>query len=185
MIKSFLSAALLAGLGVAAFAPQSARADDGTINIDGRVLAQSCKVQGNATGTAASIAVHLPWVYAPTLATAGATTGDTSFPISITDCDHALTSVKTYFSGANIDTTTGYLKQTATSGAGNVQVQLLNSDNTAITLSGSDAAAQNSKSVPMSNGAATLTYVARYISPAGGATPGAVTSAVQFTLVYQ
>ncbi|KRE96628.1 hypothetical protein ASG87_16730 [Frateuria sp. Soil773] len=185
MIKSFLSAALIAGLGVAAFAPQSARADDGTINIDGRVLAQSCKVENNANGTAATINVHLPWVYAPTLNAAGSTTGDTAFPIHITDCDAALTSVKTYFSGANIDTTTGYLKQTTSGGANNVQIQLLNSDNSAITLNGGDATAQNSKPVTMSNGAATLNYVARYISPQGSATPGAVTSSVQFTLVYQ
>ena len=183
MNKILLGAAIVAGLGIAAFAPQTARATDGTITITGKVVAQTCTVAGNAFGTPASVNVTLPLVLAPVLTTAGSVAGTTPFSIAIANCDPALTKVQTFFSsGANIDASTGNLNNTGT--ATNVQVQLLNSSSAVMPLNGADATAQNSPTANLSSGAATLNYSAQYIST-GGATAGLVNTSVAFTMIYQ
>lgn len=189
MSKRLLSAALIAGLGLA-FVPGAHAANsvsnstpDGVINITGTVVAQTCKVDGNSFGTSDTITVGLPTVLTSNLASAGAVAGQKPFAINITGCDSALSTVQTYFSGSNIDSTTGNLANSGT--AGNVQVQLLNSDNSAIDLSGADATAQNSKVANLdSSGNATLQYVAQYIANGAAAGAGDVNTSVQFTMVY-
>jgi major type 1 subunit fimbrin (pilin) len=183
MNKILLSAAIIASLGIAAIAPQTARAADGTITITGKVVAQTCTVNGNAFGTPASVNVALPLVLAPVLTSAGSVAGTTPFSIAIANCDPALTSVQTFFSGGNIDGSTGNLKNTGT--ATKVQVQLLNSGAAVMPLNGGTASLQNSPTATLSSGAATLNYSAQYISPTGGATPGSVNTSVAFTMIYQ
>jgi P pilus assembly protein, pilin FimA len=188
MNKTLLSAALIAGFGFAAFAPQTARAatqnptPDGTITITGQVVAQTCKVDGNSYGTSDNVAVTLPSVLTTQLASSGQVAQKTPFAINVTGCDPALSNVQTFFSGTNIDTTTGNLSNTGS--ASNVQVQLLNSTSAAMTLNGASAIAQNSPVVTLSSGAATLNYYAQYYAT-GATGAGAVNTSVAFTLIYQ
>ncbi|MEI7035470.1 fimbrial protein [Fulvimonas yonginensis] len=192
MSKRLLSAALIAGLATASVSGSALAATanavsnsspDGTITITGTIVGQTCKVDGKSFGTPDAITVALPTVLTSNLSSAGATAGQKQFSINITGCDSALSMVRTYFSGSNIDSTTGNLSNTGT--AGNVQVQLLNSDNTAIDLKGADAAAQKSQVANLdSSGNATLQYSARYIANGGAASAGNVNTSVQFTMVY-
>ena len=185
MNKTFMFAAVTAAVASVAALPTSAAATDGQINFTGKVVAQTCQVNGAGVGAQATLpTVALPQVMAPTLLANGAVAGNTPFSIAITNCDSALSTVATQFSGSNIDTTTGALKNTATGGANNVQLQLLNDDSSVIALNGATASAQNSKSATLSSGAATLNYIAQYRS-LGNASAGPVASNVQFTMIYQ
>ncbi|HEY5852011.1 MAG TPA: fimbrial protein [Lysobacter sp.] len=174
MKKILLVAAAAAGL--VSIAP--AFAADGTINITGNVTTTACKVT-----TTTGINVVLPTVTTAALASAGATAGNQPFAINLTLCP-ANTTVSTYFEpGANVDTATGNLKNTASGGAGNVQVALYNSDSTKINLN-NVAGSQNSKSATIS-GAGAMNYFAAYIANGAAATAGAVSTSVVFTMQYQ
>ncbi|MFC4525845.1 type 1 fimbrial protein [Dyella halodurans] len=185
MKKILLSTALAAVAGVAALAPQPASAVDGTITINGKVLAQTCTVDGkgySANGTITSPdnqTVTLPNVLAPVLNAAGSTAGTTGFTIVIAGCDASLSKVTTTFSGAGIDAANNALTNSA--GSNGVEVQLLDSTSTVIPLVNNYAMAP----VTLSGGGATLQYYARYYAKNGNATAGTVTSAVSFTMAYQ
>jgi major type 1 subunit fimbrin (pilin) len=181
MNKTLLSAALIAGFGVAAFAPQAAQASDGTITVTGKVVAQTCKVDSNAFGTQDAVAVSLPLVLSPVLTTSGAVAGKTSFQMAITGCDASLATVQAFFSGTNINALTGNLVNAGT--ATKVEVQLLNSSSVVMPLNAATATLQQSPIVALSAGAATLQYFAQYIST-GGSTAGTVSTSVAFTMNY-
>lgn len=178
MNKTLLSAALIAGFGIAAFAPQTARAVDGTITFTGKVVNQTCVFKVNGGG--ASNTVVLPVAFASTLTTAGNVTGNTPFTIGVTGCDPLLTSVQAQFSGANINAVDGNLKNTGT--AANVEVQLLNGA-TPMTLNGANATAQNSPTGTLSGGGVTLSYAAQYYAT-GAAGTGLVNTSVAYTMTY-
>lgn len=186
-MKTLLLTTAIAATGLFA---ASAHADqnsgpDGTITVNGQVVAQTCQVDGKAFGTADDRVVNLPNVLTSALTTSGNTAGDTNFSLSVTGCDTSLTSVQTYFSGGDINTGNGRLDNSAASPAGNVQVQLLNASGTPMNLGGATATDQGSQVVNLdTNGAATLKYTARYYA-SGKATAGAVKSTVSFTMIYQ
>lgn len=185
MKKTLLFAAVTAAAASLAAVPGMASAADGQINFSGKVVAQTCQINGNGVGSQPTLpTVALPQVMTPTLLANGAVAGATPFSISITGCDSSLSTVATQFSGSNIDTATDSLKNTAANGANNVELQLLNGDSTPIKLSGATATAQQSKAASLSSGAATLNYIAQYRS-LGNASAGPVTSNVQFTMIYQ
>jgi len=183
-MKALLLTSAIAATGL--FVSAAHAAPDGTITVNGQVLAQTCLVDGNAYGTADNKTVQLPNVLATTLASAGATAGKTGFNIAITGCDLALKTVQTYFSGGDINSSNGHLDNSSTAAAvaGNVQVQLLNASGAAMDLSQANATAQNSQVVSLSNGNATMSYFAQYFAT-GAASPGAVKSTVSFTMIYQ
>jgi major type 1 subunit fimbrin (pilin) len=177
MKKTLLSALLIAGFGVAAFAPQSAlAASTGTISFTGRVLADTCAIAVNGGAT-----VVLPNV--STLAFGGASgnvAGTTApFTIALSGCDTNIIKANMAFTGGNIDTTTGNLKNTTTGGS-NVQIQLLNSTDQAINTSTNS----NSPVITVASGASSTSLKAQYISTATATTAGLVTSNVGFTLTY-
>lgn len=173
-MKKTLIASLLAA---AALVPVASHASDGTITFTGQVVAQTCAVSNSGT-----VAVALPRVSTTALATAGATTGTTAFNINLTGC--AAGSVRSFFeAGPNVDTGTGRLKNTATSGATNVQVGLVNSDNTAITIGASSGSQGTSYVTIPANGALALSYAARYVAT-GLATSGAVNTSVTYSLEF-
>ena len=184
MNKTLLFAAIAAAAVSLAAIPTTAAASDGTVNFTGSVLAQTCTVNGNATGNPVVGDLALPQVQAAQLVASGAIAGATPFTIVINGCDSALSTVATQFSGSNINTATGNLKNTAAGGATNVELQLLNSDSSVINLRGATAAAQGSKPATLVAGAATLGYIAQYRS-LGSASAGAVASNVTFTMIYQ
>ena len=183
-----------AGLaGVMALVPQVANAaGTGTITINGSVLSTTCSVTAatggvNSSGfSSGNFTVTLPGVQTTALSTSGNTAGTTSFSMTLSGCPTTPSGeqVASFFSGGNINATDGYLTNTAASGAGNVEIQLLNGDATPIDLSKATAYDQGSKYATISAGAATLSYEAQYIAT-GAATPGAVTTTVNYTLVYR
>ena len=183
MKKTLLSATLVAALGALAFVPavQAATAIDGTITINGQVVAATCTVAVNG-GTANGTVTLKP---APTSAlnAAAATYGDMPFTIGVTGCDASLNgkTVTPFWSGTNIN---GNNRLNNTGTATKVDLQLLNSDDTAtINLSGGENN-QATTGVAVASGAATMTYYARYYAT-GAATPGTVSSTVNYTLIYQ
>ena len=181
MKKTLLSAVMIASFGIAALASQAARATpDGTITFTGKVVANTCVFKVNGGG--ASNTVVLPVVFTSALSAAGAVAGNTSFTISATGCDTNLASLQAYFSGANVNATSGNL--TNTSSATNVQVQLLNGS-TPMPLNAPTAAAQGSPVGTLSGGATTMTYNAQYIAVGGAATAGLVNTSVAYTINYQ
>lgn len=176
--KTLLSTALVAAFGFLAFASAPAQAaNSGTINITGKVLADTCTVSVNGnSGTT----VALPTVMTAAFgSTAGTVAGATQFSVALAGCDTNTTSAKMAFSGANIDSATGNLKNATTSGS-NVQVQLLNSSDAAINTS----TQANAPTIAVTSGAGSTNLKAQYISTAAATTAGLVSSSVSFTLTY-
>lgn len=169
-------------LGLAALLSSSAQAADGTITINGEVTAQTCQISGNGGG--ADFVVTLPTVSTSALPTAGATAGRTPFNVALTNCSPDSGNVAVYFEpNATVDTATGHLKNTASGGAQNVQVGLLNSDHSDIQL-GNGEASQNMQFVALDAGTATLNYFAQYVAT-DAATAGTVTTRSMYSIVYQ
>ncbi|MDI3262192.1 MAG: fimbrial protein [Fulvimonas sp.] len=178
--QSLLSAALIAGLGVAALMPQTASAVDGTITITGTLTASTCKINGG--NSPAAISVTLPTVSTTSLNAAAAVAGRTPFQIALSGCG-SLTKASAFFEpGPTIDANTGNLKNSSGT-ATNVQVQLLNSDTSVINLAAA-AGSQNSQQVSLASGAGNLNYYAQYYATAA-AGAGTVSTSVQFTMQYQ
>lgn len=186
-----LTSALALAFASLALAPTAQAVDSptGTITFQGLVVSNSCVITvsggtASAPGGGASGNVILPTVYTSAFSGVGTTAGTTPFTIALTGCDTNLTSTRTFWSGANINSAGGYLDNTA-SGGSNVAVQLLNDSGTTMDLSQATAAAQNSQSVNFSGQAALLNYSARYYATNATTSAGPVNTAVQFTMVYQ
>ncbi|MFC0398161.1 fimbrial protein [Paraburkholderia rhizosphaerae] len=180
MKKSFLSIAAIGALAATALAPMSANAYDGTITFNGSLSAQTCTINGNGT-SAKNFTVSLPTVSTSSLGSASSTAGRTPFNISLSSCTPGTGNVATYFEPGNTDTSNGNLLVNS-GGAGNVEIQLLNNDGSAI-KAGFAKDSQNSKAVALDSGAATLSYFAQYFAT-GATTPGAAVSQVNYTITY-
>ncbi len=180
-----LAALIVAGTAMGAQFAHAADAD-GTITFNGKVTGQTCTINGNGNGPGVTnFTVQLPTVSATTLNTAGNVAGQTPFNIALTNCTPTSGNVHTFFeAGPTTDATTGNLILEA-GGAQNVQIRLLNGGtaNTPIKAGFTDAA-QNSQSVPITNGAATLWYYAQYFAT-GAATPGVANSSVMYSIAYE
>ncbi|MGN2253088.1 fimbrial protein [Frateuria sp. GZRe12] len=177
MSKRLLSTALVAVLAAAGFAP-SAQAATGTINISGKVLADTCTIAVNGGST-----VTLPSVMKTAFTAVGSVAGATTFAVALTGCDTNATSATMQFSGSGIDTTTGNLKNTAASGS-NVQVQLLNAASSDAVINTNTQANAPVIAIDSSTGAGTASLKAQYIATNAATTAGLVTSSVSFTLTY-
>lgn len=177
MKNKLLMAMIVAG---AAMTSQFAAATDGTITFNGKLTAETCTITTGANG---NFTVNLPTVSTSQLQTALQTAGRTPFSIALTGCGGGSeTTVHTFFeTGGNTDAVTGNLK--VSGGATNVEIGLLNGDQSNILLGLTDAA-QMSKPANIVAGAATLNYFAQYQST-GAASAGAANSSVLYTLAYQ
>jgi len=173
--------ALIAVLSVVGIA--QAQAADGTITINGLVTDKTCDI---ITPAGKDFTVALPTVSKQTLANSGDVAGRTPFQINLANCSEG--KVATYFEpGATVDFNTGRLLNQAASGAKNVDVQLLGSNNQVIPVlaAGSNGAQANSQWVDVvEGGAADLNYYAEYYAT-GASTAGEVTTSVQYTIIYQ
>lgn len=182
MNKKTFSYAMAAAFSVVAFA-SSVQAADGTIDFTGIVNGQTCTINGGGAGK--NFTVPLPTVATSALATAGEWAGRTQFSIKLTDCvpDSGLVSTR-FESGPTVNLGSGSLIiDQAGFGAKNVEIGLLNSDYSKIMV-GAPEASQNSKSVSMTAGTATLNYFAQY-EATGVSEPGAANTRVQYTMIYQ
>ncbi|OOG40305.1 fimbrial protein [Rhodanobacter sp. C05] len=187
MNKTLLSAALIAGFGIAAFAPQAASAATGTITFNGKVLSSTCSVGTVTGGTVSSnnVAVTLPDVQTTAFTAAGSVAGLTPFALNLTGCPTtpAGVVVGATFSGA-IDGTTGAIQNTTGASFSNAEVQLTNSTGTALNLNSQPAFGPVTATI-IPAGTATLSYEAQYYQPTATAvTAGTVTAVVSYTLTY-
>jgi major type 1 subunit fimbrin (pilin) len=178
MFKNVTAAGVL--IASLAATPMVAQATDGTISFTGSLSNSTCTINGG-TG---SFSVALPVVSISSLGSAAATAGATPFSIKMTGCTGTSTSTTTYFeSGAAINYANGRLKNTAaTTPATNVEIELLNADNSVIDLSKA-VGAQGVAAAPMSASSSTANFVARYYASAA-TTAGAVASTVNYSITY-
>lgn len=186
MNKTFLFTAIV---GVFAAAITPAFAGDGTISFTGKIEDVTCTVTGGS-GTdagAQDFTVTLPTVQTTVLAADGQRAGAKPFSVVIggsgeSGCTDGKIA-KLWWETAqspNIDSATGNLKNTAASGAGNVQVGLSNSGGTPINLWLND----NPSTATIASNTATLNYTAEYVATGGAATAGDVTSSVVYSVGY-
>ncbi|MBB6188278.1 fimbrial protein [Rhodanobacter sp. MP7CTX1] len=145
------------------------------------VTASTCRVTANGGGT-----VTLPDVWRSALASSGKVAGATAFSIAVSGCGPALSTVQTYFSSNTVDSTTGNLVNTSGTGfAGNVEVRLLDGQNSSATINlNSTNVTTQTATTNLTSGGATLMYQAEYYAT-GAATAGSVKTTAQFTMVYQ
>jgi major type 1 subunit fimbrin (pilin) len=163
------SAALLAG--------QAAQASDGTLTFNGQLTDSTCTLTGGGNQT-----ITLPTLSRLSVSGNGTTGGDTYFTIAVTGCSGLSTASAHFEAGANIDTASGRLKNTAAGGAANVQIELLNKNGVALNLAGA-MGSQNGVAETLSSNAATQQFVARYYAT-GTTSSGAVSSSVTYSMIY-
>lgn len=158
-------------------------AADGTITINGLVTDKTCDI---VTPQGKNFIVTLPTVSKQTLAKVGDVAGRTPFTINLAKCSEG--KVATYFEpGATVDFGTGRLNNQDATGAKNVQIQLLGSNNQFIPVlaAGALGTQTNSQWVSVADaGAADLNYYAEYYATAASSA-GKVTTSVQYTIIYQ
>jgi major type 1 subunit fimbrin (pilin) len=188
MNKTLLSAALIAGFGIAALAPQAASASDGTITISGQVTSATCTIKVN--GGTSSAPVTLPTVQSSDFTASGTATGYTAVTIQLSGCTAgtgtpAVTSVIPYFEqGPTTDLTNGYLKNAGGSATG-VEVMLSNTNTVASAINlQKGKGAQNAGTPALISGNPSFTYYASYISNAASVAAGTVSTSVQYDLDY-
>ncbi|AXF07208.1 type 1 fimbrial protein [Paraburkholderia sp. SIMBA_055] len=174
---------IVAAMGLVASAAHAAPASNGgVLTITGQLTANTCTVSGNGQGN--NFAVTLPTLSAATLSAAGSTAGSTGFNIALSACTPSTGTVHTFWEyGANT-LADGNLRNNGT--AANVEVQLVDYNGTQKVLDVSKAdGAQNAQTATITGGSANLQYAAQYVSPAGGATAGSVTTNVTYSMIYQ
>lgn len=184
MNKTLLSAALVATLSALAVVPAArATGNTGTIQINGKVVADTCKLNVNGTQNGT---VTLPTVTTATLNTAvGTTAGATAFNLSLSGCDTTATAASLYFNnGASNNAQDGNLSNTGTAGT-NVEVQLLNGG-----IGGSVINVNSNQNAPSSvalqNGASgNIPMAAQYYTKATSVTAGTVSTSATVTFSYQ
>ncbi|MBB6248051.1 type 1 fimbrial protein [Rhodanobacter sp. A1T4] len=189
MNKTLLSAALIAGFGIAALVPQTTEAantSSGTISFTGTLTASTCTVAVNGSTSTLAIALPTTPLVNGVLSTAGSSAGWTAVTLTLSSCTSltGYTKVFPYFTGTGIDTTTGYLSNTGT--ATNVEVALSNGQSltNVLTLQGASGA-QNAGTQLLSAATPTFAYYAGYVAPTAAATAGSVAASVQYNLNYQ
>ena len=164
---------------IAAASATVAMADTGTITFNGLVVADTCTttLTGGATGTA----VTLPTVQTTALAAANNTAGQTSFSLSVTGCDAtaATRGIHYTLTPSAYDATNDSLIVN-TGSATNVGVEILEGA-TPIAFAG--APHQTANVTLNGAGAGSVSLAAQY-KATGAATAGTVTSALNWTLVY-
>lgn len=158
--------------------PLVSHAVDGEVQISGTITANTCDI---TTGSLGVHTVTLPTVMASTLDADGKTAGRTPFTVQLANCSPDSGNVALYFEpGTNTDMATGRLSNTGD--ATGVQVSLLNESMELIELD-QPFSGQNSQTVPIVTGSATLNYFAEYYAT-GAAGAGTVNTSTFFSIVY-
>ncbi|VUS46079.1 fimbrial protein [Klebsiella spallanzanii] len=182
---------LLSTAVVSCLVAAGAQATDGQINFQGKLTDATCQIA--VDGAASPATVVLPTLSTASLATAGTTGGRTQFNIELSGCTGLVTTstAAAYFEGgATVDSVTNNLVNTTSSGAGNVQLQLVDvQSDSAIKVGHNSQSSTNTQVViPNTTGASTgttiLPYAVQYYAT-GATTPGVVTSNVNFSINYQ
>ena len=182
---------LLSTAVVSCLVAAGAQASDGQINFQGKLTDSTCQIA--IDGGTSPATVVLPTLSTQTLAVAGNTGGRTQFNIELSGCTGLVTTstAAAYFEGgATVDSVTNNLVNTTSTGAGNVQLQLVDvQSDSAIKVGHNSQSSTNTQvAIPNTAGASTgttiLPYAVQYYAT-GATTPGAVTSNVSFSINYQ
>ncbi|HGM5490687.1 TPA: fimbrial protein [Serratia fonticola] len=168
--SKFLFSLFLSGLTVL-----SAQATDVTININGRVIASPCTVDG-----AQSVNVDLGQnIEAASLSTAGSSSEWSSFNLNLKNCPASTSNVTATFSGTADSTSPNYYRNTGT--ATGVAVQLFKANSSTSLGNGSTFVS----AVNATAHTATFPLAARAYTATGNVMPGTIASVVQVTFTYQ
>lgn len=188
MKKSIINLAVLAVLGMGAFVAQAA--STGTITFNGELTDTTCDVSINGQGADAT--VTLPTVSINQLTAPGNTAGRTSFNMSLSKCvigtEGGHTKVAAFFQpGSTVDLSTGRLKNTDSTGATKVDLQLLDASGNykPINIGNTDQVSSMAYiDIDETTGNAMLPYAVEYYAN-DQTTPGIVTSSVVYNLQYK
>jgi major type 1 subunit fimbrin (pilin) len=172
--KTLTLSSCAAALALAGLFGATAHAADGTITFTGSVGTSTCKVTAPA--------VTMPKSDTASLDADGKIASATAVKIFITGCGAVNTDVmKANFSGANVDFSTGRIRvPEVDSGATGLHLQLRNADNSIIKI-GDDSTIKGTALVA---GAGTLEYAVNYYANGGPVGAGAVSTTVDYSLVY-
>ncbi len=179
MKKSMISVATSLGLSSVVLLASASAFANNTITFNGEVTDQTCSVTVN--GNASNPVVLLETVSAAMLKEAGSTAGAKTFSVGITGCTapQAKIDVTTVFV-ANGVTDKGNLLNTGD--AKNVALQIMDTEGKAVNLS--SPAELSGLVLEVGSTSASTEFGVAYISENGGATPGSVTGALQYAVVY-
>ena len=167
--KSLLTVALFSS-----FAFTAANAADGTIIINGEIIAAGCEV----TTTDQEQTISLGTVAESSFGAVGSTSSSASFRISMENCPSALRNARVVFDG-NRDTSDSSLLQ-VDGGAAGVGIAVFDArDDSRVPLGVA------SNSAVMTEEKATLNFNARYQKTAATITPGQANGVLRFTVQYQ
>ncbi|WP_029043547.1 fimbrial protein [Cupriavidus sp. WS] len=180
IIRTLLATAALAAVAT------GAQASDGTINFEGEVIAQTCKISVNGTETPAAATVVLPSVAAATLSSTDALSGLTRFVVGLKECSGPATTASAFFeAGPGVDLDRGTLANLTTGedAAKNVELALLDPTSGQPIKVGSNQ--DSSTKHELSAGAAELPYIVAYRAMSDEVQPGAVTGQVTYSIDYK
>ena len=201
MNKLIKRAMIAAGITTAMGLPLAGDASDGTITFTGAVTASTCTIRVNGGSNAGTATVTLPTV--DTAALTGSspktTAAGTFFSIGVSGCvaqadigigtPAAPTHVAIYFeAGPTVDQATGALINTTGSGYSNVEVKLYNASGSTVvgTQIMPGTGTNQPTNLTIASGG-TQWFYAGYSTTgaaASGATAGAVSTQVTYSLVY-
>lgn len=183
-MKKALFSVAAATLSVSAL---TAQATDGTVDFQGKLVAQTCSIDINGVPSFSS-AIMLPRVSTSTLTTAGQTTGRTGFTIGLSNCSGSAKSAAAFFeSQANwFDPVSGNLTYRPTPGfASNVQMQLIDAMTDKPIRVGDIGQMTSTTQIPIdANGNAKLPYAVQYYAT-GVTTAGKAITSTWFSINYQ
>lgn len=164
-----------------------------TITFNGKITDATCDVsleyKGAEVGSAGTGTITLDEVSKASLASANSSTGQSPFFIVAKNCTlgtPAKVKMAANFKSANGDSK-GYLNNTATTGAAtDVQFRLLDSNRGVIKVNDpSQSTSTTFTDIATSPADTKMLYFVEYFSELGTATSGAVTSTVDYELMYQ
>jgi major type 1 subunit fimbrin (pilin) len=174
-MKSFI---VVAATAAAAFmSPAIAMAHDGTIFFTGEVTAPTCTY----VSPDGYQSVALPKVSATALKRSGDVAGQTPFTVALKDCSDVGAKVAIHLDAIAFDPDWGTLQNTAPEASGAKKVTVALSDGRTgdfISVPGASASVEQ-----QTDGTAVIPLMASYMAT-GQATAGAVTSSVNFSIIY-
>ena len=164
----------------AALAADTTTVNGGPVHFQGEVVNAACAVDAGSIDQT----VQMGQVRSAKLATAGSTSSAVGFNIQLNDCDTSVsTKASVAFSGAAIDTTNTTvlaLQGSASGGATNVGIQILDNKGKPLALDG----ATFSSATTLNDGTNVIPFQARYYAT-GAATAGAANADATFKVQYE
>ena len=173
--KTLLSLVITGAL----FSASAVAASDNTINFQGEVADETCSISVN--GNAASPVVLMPTVSKADLAASGDVAGQTAFTVGLTGCTgNSAKKISTVFVGNNV---TANVNLANTGTAQNVEVQLVDSKDAVINLTGGYTG-DGDLTLAADETESSATYNAQYYAN-GVAAAGTVAASLQYAVTYQ